>query len=293
MVNVMLVDFRGFDTLAEITVLGVVALTVYALLRRFRPAAESIDIPLQQRAIPVDIATDLISSDQDIDTAKGYLLVPAVLVRAVLPIAAVIAVYLFMRGHNEPGGGFVAGLVLSTAFILQYIVSGTRWVETHMPLRPPIWIASGLLIATATGAGALLLGYPFLTTHTAHIAELGNRPEEDPVVFIKPTSALHPPGTPIVLPAHSSDVHYEAELVLLVGQGGKNIAEDKALKHIAGYGLGLDLTARDLQTKAKQGGLPWAVAKGFDCSATVTQFVPAEHIEHPHQLHLQPFRRSL
>lgn len=168
-VNVMLVDFRGFDTLAEITVLGVVALTVYALLRRFRPAAESIDIPLQQRAIPVDIATDLISSDQDIDTAKGYLLVPAVLVRAVLPIAAVIAVYLFMRGHNEPGGGFVAGLVLSTAFILQYIVSGTRWVETHMPLRPPIWIASGLLIATATGAGALLLGYPFLTTHTAHL----------------------------------------------------------------------------------------------------------------------------
>ena len=169
-VNVMLVDFRGFDTLAEITVLGVVALTVYALLRRFRPAAESIDIPLQQRAIPVDIATDLISSDQDIDTAKGYLLVPAVLVRAVLPIAAVIAVYLFMRGHNEPGGGFVAGLVLSTAFILQYIVSGTRWVETHMPLRPPIWIASGLLIATATGAGALLLGYPFLTTHTAHLS---------------------------------------------------------------------------------------------------------------------------
>eukprot|EP01036_Dinobryon_divergens_P005747 gene5747-7610_t len=74
-----------------------------------------------------------------------------------------------MRGHNEPGGGFVAGLVLSTAFLLQYIVSGTRWVETHMPLRPPIWIASGLLIATATGAGALLLGYPFLTTHTAHL----------------------------------------------------------------------------------------------------------------------------
>jgi len=168
-VNVMLVDFRGLDTLAEITVLGVVALTVYALLRRFRPAAESVDLPLQQRSIPVDIATDLISSDQDIDTAKGYLLVPAVLVRAVLPIAAVIAVYLFMRGHNEPGGGFVAGLVLSTAFILQYIISGTRWVETHLPLRPPLWIASGLLIATATGLGALLLGYPFLTTHTAHL----------------------------------------------------------------------------------------------------------------------------
>lgn len=123
--------------------------------------------------------------------------------------------------------------------------------------------------------------------YAAHIAELGNRPEEDPVVFIKPTSALHLPGTPIVLPTHSSDVHYEAELVLLVGQGGKNIAEDKALKHIAGYGLGLDLTARDLQTKAKQGGLPWAVAKGFDCAATVSQFVPSEHIEHPQKIEFQ------
>ena len=123
--------------------------------------------------------------------------------------------------------------------------------------------------------------------YAAHIAELGNRPEEDPVVFIKPTSSLHTPGTPIVLPPHSSDVHYEAELVLLIGKAGKNIPEEKALKHIAGYGLGLDLTARDLQAKAKQGGLPWAVAKGFDCSATVTQFVPAEHIEHPHNIEFQ------
>lgn len=123
--------------------------------------------------------------------------------------------------------------------------------------------------------------------YAAHIAELGNRPEEDPVVFIKPTSALHTPGNPIVLPAHSKDVHYEAELVLLIGKAGKNIAEDKALKHIAGYGLGLDLTGRDLQIKAKQGGLPWAVAKGFDCAATVTQFVPAENIEQPHNLEFQ------
>ncbi|HEX4879339.1 MAG TPA: fumarylacetoacetate hydrolase family protein, partial [Limnobacter sp.] len=109
--------------------------------------------------------------------------------------------------------------------------------------------------------------------YAAHIAELGNRPEEDPVVFIKPTSALLMPGHPIRLPKHSNAVHYEAELVLLIGQGGKNIPEESSLDHIAGYGLGLDLTARDLQTKAKQGGLPWAVAKGFDCAATVTSFV--------------------
>ena len=168
-VNVMLVDFRGFDTLAEITVLGVVALTVYALLRRFRPAPESMDLPLQQQALPADLVTDLVNAQTADDTAQGYLMVPAVLVRAVLPVAAVIAVYLFMRGHNEPGGGFVAGLVLSTAFILQYIVSGTRWVEANMPLLPQKWIAMGLLMATTTGLGSFVLGYPFLTTHTAHL----------------------------------------------------------------------------------------------------------------------------
>jgi multicomponent K+:H+ antiporter subunit A len=168
-VNVMLVDFRGFDTLGEIAVLGIVAITVYALLRRFRPAPESMDLPAQQRALPADLATDLVNAHTVADTAHGYLLVPAVLVRLILPIAGVIGVYLFMRGHNEPGGGFVAGLVVSTAFILQYIVSGTQWVEANMRLPPVRWIAAGLLIATATGLGAVGLGYPFLTTHTAHL----------------------------------------------------------------------------------------------------------------------------
>jgi multicomponent K+:H+ antiporter subunit A len=168
-VNVMLVDFRGFDTLGEITVLGIVALTVYALLRRFRPAPESAVLPPQQRALPADLDTDLVNPQLAEDTARGYLMVPAVLVRLLLPIAAVIAVYLFMRGHNEPGGGFVAGLVLSTAFILQYIVSGTQWVEANMQLMPQRWIAAGLLIATATGLGSFWFGYPFLTTHTAHL----------------------------------------------------------------------------------------------------------------------------
>jgi multicomponent K+:H+ antiporter subunit A len=168
-VNVMLVDFRGFDTLGEITVLGVVALTVYALLRRFRPAPESRELPYQQQALPADLATDLVHAQTATDTAQGYLLVPAVLVRMILPIAAVIAVHLFMRGHNEPGGGFVAGLVLSTAFILQYVVSGTQWVEANMRLLPVRWISGGLLIATVTGLGSIVMGYPFLTTHTAHL----------------------------------------------------------------------------------------------------------------------------
>lgn len=113
--------------------------------------------------------------------------------------------------------------------------------------------------------------------YAAHIAELGNRPAESPVVFLKPTSALNTRRS-IVLPSHSSDVHYETELVLLLGQGGKNISEEQALAHVQAVGLGLDLTARDLQDNAKKAGLPWAVAKGFDDSATLTDFVLASQV---------------
>ena len=74
-----------------------------------------------------------------------------------------------MRGHNEPGGGFVAGLVLSIAFITQYIVAGTHWVEAHLHLRVVRWIGVGLLMALATGIASLWFGYPFMTTHTAHL----------------------------------------------------------------------------------------------------------------------------
>jgi len=160
-VNVMLVDFRAFDTLGEITVLGIVGITVYALLRRFRPPLELIDRPAQQRV--EHIGADLDGAD------PRYLEVPAVLVRLLLPVAGLFAFHLFMRGHNEPGGGFVAGLVVAIAFIAQYMVGGTRWVEERMRLRPTRWIAVGLLLALCTGLGSLGLGFPFLTTHTAHL----------------------------------------------------------------------------------------------------------------------------
>ncbi|MEO7151129.1 MAG: monovalent cation/H+ antiporter subunit A [Burkholderiaceae bacterium] len=169
-VNVMLVDFRAFDTLGEITVLGIVGLTVYALLRRFRPAREAIEPTAQQQVQEEAGSTDLLDRDADGDKyLPPYLEVPAVLVRLLLPVAGLFAFHLFMRGHNEPGGGFVAGLVVAIAFITQYMVSGTRWVEARMHLRPPRWIGVGLLIALATGLGALALGHPFLTTHTAHV----------------------------------------------------------------------------------------------------------------------------
>jgi multicomponent K+:H+ antiporter subunit A len=150
-------------------VLGVVALTVYALLRRFRPAAESMALPAQQRAQADDGSSDLLNPRRARDAAVGYLMVPAVLVRLLLPLAVLVSVYFFMRGHNAPGGGFVAGLVMAVALLLQFIVSGTEWVEAHLRIYPRRWIAIGLLLALATGVGSLVLGFPFMTTHTAHL----------------------------------------------------------------------------------------------------------------------------
>jgi multicomponent K+:H+ antiporter subunit A len=168
-VNVMLVDFRAFDTIGEITVLGAVAFTVYALLRRFRPPRESIEQPYQQQVLPPDVVTDLVKPRTAEDAARGYMMVPAVISRLLLPVAFVVAAHFLLRGHNEPGGGFVAGLIVAIAFLTQYIVSGTRWVEARARLHPPRWIATGLLLAAITGLGSIAVGYPFLTTHTAHV----------------------------------------------------------------------------------------------------------------------------
>jgi multicomponent K+:H+ antiporter subunit A len=165
-VNVMLVDFRSFDTLGEITVLGVVGLTVYALLRRFRPPRETAAAPRQQ-TVAARPHSDLLRPRRSADMV-GYLLVPAVLAGLVLPLAVLVAAHLFMRGHNAPGGGFVAGLVIALAIVVQYLVAGAQWVEAHLTLNPARWIATGLLLALVTGLGALALGFPFLTTHTAH-----------------------------------------------------------------------------------------------------------------------------
>lgn len=164
-VNVLLVDFRSFDTLGEITVLSIVALTVYALLRRFRPAAESMKIPPQQTN-PVDPASSQLPGEQ---ATTGYLQIPGVYLRLLLPVIAVVAVYFFMRGHNLPGGGFIAGLIFAVGLIIQYMLAGTAWVEARLKLQPHRWISIGLGLAALAGIGAWVVGYPFLTTHTAHI----------------------------------------------------------------------------------------------------------------------------
>jgi 2-keto-4-pentenoate hydratase/2-oxohepta-3-ene-1,7-dioic acid hydratase in catechol pathway len=117
--------------------------------------------------------------------------------------------------------------------------------------------------------------------YAAHAAELGNPVEEEPLVFLKPTSALLLPGKPIVLPAFSRDVHHECELVLLIGKGGHDIDEANALSHVAGYGIGLDLTARDVQSQAKAKGQPWTKSKGFRGGACLSELIPASRVADP------------
>jgi multicomponent K+:H+ antiporter subunit A len=174
-VNVMLVDFRGFDTFGEGVVLALVAVTVYALLRRFRPAAEVLAVTPQQRALPRGVDTDLVTPQQARAEGRGYLVVPTVLVQLMLPVSGVVASFFFLRGHNAPGGGFVAGLVMAVGFLLQYVVSGTDWVEDHVRLSPRILLGAGLLLVLATAASPLLVHYPVLTSHTfvLHVPLLG------------------------------------------------------------------------------------------------------------------------
>ncbi|AUH50714.1 isomerase/hydrolase [Chromobacterium sp. ATCC 53434] len=120
--------------------------------------------------------------------------------------------------------------------------------------------------------------------YAAHAAELGNPVEDEPLVFLKPTSALLDESEPIRLPDYSSDVHHECELVVLIGKGGDDIAPEQALGHVAGYGIGLDLTARDVQGEAKRKGQPWTKAKGFRGAACVSALVPAARVADPQQL---------
>ena len=108
--------------------------------------------------------------------------------------------------------------------------------------------------------------------YAEHAKELGNEIPENPVIFMKPDTAILKKGSDFYIPEFSDDVHYELEVVLKISKGGKYIQEDKASNHFDEIGLGIDFTARDLQSKLKEKGLPWELAKGFDGSAIVSEF---------------------
>ncbi len=109
--------------------------------------------------------------------------------------------------------------------------------------------------------------------YAEHAKELGNEVPEKPVVFLKPASALIHSGERIIHPTFSKDMHHEVELVLLVGKTIKNAGRTEAENAIIGYGVGLDMTLRDIQNELKKKGHPWTIAKCFDTSAVVSEFV--------------------
>jgi 2-keto-4-pentenoate hydratase/2-oxohepta-3-ene-1,7-dioic acid hydratase in catechol pathway len=119
-----------------------------------------------------------------------------------------------------------------------------------------------------------------------HALELGNEVPAEPVLFIKPNSCLIGPGEEIVIPPWSQDCHHEVELALLIGKTGKNVPEEEAMAMIAGYGVAIDLTLRDVQNALKSKGLPWEKAKAFDTSCPLSPFVAADQIVDPQRLRL-------
>jgi len=183
LVNVILVDFRAFDTFGELTVLGIVGLTIFALLRRFRPHSDTLSDPKQKRV--QDAADRRRENRSEGDTLKDTMLIPQVVMRWMFPFVILLAVHLFLRGHDLPGGGFAAGVTLSIAFVLQYMASGARWVEARLEIRPVAWIGLGLLIAAAGGAWVWFAGEPFLTSffQYADLPILGRVPIASAMVF--------------------------------------------------------------------------------------------------------------
>lgn len=121
--------------------------------------------------------------------------------------------------------------------------------------------------------------------YVAHARELNNDVPDQPLVFLKPTSSIIFDGQ-ILLPSQSNEVHHEVELVVAIGKSGKNISEDDALSYIAGYAVGIDITARDIQSQAKEKGYPWSVAKGFDTFAPISSFINSGKVTNPQDLGL-------
>ena len=118
--------------------------------------------------------------------------------------------------------------------------------------------------------------------YAAHAVEMGKDPDRDPPFFFtKPADAVVDTGETVAYPPQTENFHYEAELVVVIGRGGKNIAEENALDHVWGYAVGNDLTRRDLQLEAREKGRPWDWGKAFDRSAVIGPVYPVAQVGHP------------
>ncbi|MFM7349584.1 MAG: monovalent cation/H+ antiporter subunit A [Erythrobacter sp.] len=149
-VNVILVDFRGFDTFGEIIVLGIAGLGIYALLDTAAIGAAGARLRAWRPATPLS------------PERHPMMLVAAS--RIILPLTLMVGIFLFLRGHNQPGGGFIAALVVAIAFLVQYLAAGFDWSDARKPFGEHALIGWGVLTAWATGVGAMLLGADFLTS---------------------------------------------------------------------------------------------------------------------------------
>jgi multicomponent K+:H+ antiporter subunit A len=154
-VNVILVDFRGFDTFGEIIVLGIAALVIFAITRAI------LSSPVRARLLNREPAEP--------QSGDRHPLMMVVVTRMMMPVALTVAVYIFLRGHNLPGGGFIAGLIAAIAIVMQYMASGFEWAADRKRVPYLGIIGSGVLVAAVTGMGAWLFGKPFLTSTFGYV----------------------------------------------------------------------------------------------------------------------------
>jgi len=121
-------------------------------------------------------------------------------------------------------------------------------------------------------------------TYHKHAEEMNTKATEDPLLFLKPSSAVVFDGDSIVIPGMSKSIHHEVELCIVIGKKCKNVKKENAMGYVLGYCLGLDITARDIQTIAKKNGWPWGISKGFDTFAPISRVVLKEEVKNPHNL---------
>jgi len=123
--------------------------------------------------------------------------------------------------------------------------------------------------------------------YAEHARELGNETPAAPVLFMKPSSSVIADNGAVRIPAWSQECHYEVELAVLIGKTSRKVPVEAAMEHVAGYGVAIDMTLRDVQNQLKAKGLPWEIAKGFDSACPLSDFVPAAVIPDPHNLELR------